>query len=563
MISILFQDCRLTAWIGTVNEGPCHGQPSDDAEIEELTPQEMDGQTRDENDKATREEEAEHDPDQDQSASSIIGDIRYDTIYPNSRAPIEERTKKAPKLVVQQMEYLRLMEDRMNSVEEKLRLIENEGVEPEPSPQTPPKKSVQSADFIMGIKRMNFQEYSPIDPTPEVKVFVKNIEHKHRYEFPGQLPYHLIDVVVNAAHQSERLSKDQGTKPTVYPPDSAASHLVASSQNPTTIDGQSFQPERIRINSPLLLEALARITGLKFKESRLGDEPEVQDQVILRPFKLFVTFEQQIRDEIDRLEKKHIGDDNDGKPEAPEMASGEGQKSPPLPDSIPHDVLEDLSQRHLDGVEDDESRYSKAQATDVESRLESRQCLEEMLVLRELLDNDMKPTYDLRKKIKEGVVRSLAFQDLWHLFPIGDEIVSNNSNGQYQTYRVLNVSGGRPFLCNRYEADMDSWEPTSNARDLPKFEILSYSYGYDGKELGVCQEMHTIKSYDGYKAIASLPCIPIIYSRNAKGLKSRDFFVGRGRRFIELTHDTDVVHKRYNGRTLAMDELREEVRLAL
>ena len=540
-----------------MNEEPCGGQTSDDAEIEKVTPQEKDGRTRKENDNETRDKYAGYDSRQDQFVSDTINDIEIDSLHPNARASIEERTKKAPKLVVQQMEYLRLMEDRMKSVEEKLRSIENKGVEPE---QTLPKKSVQSTDFIMGIKRMTFQEYSPTDPNPGIKVYNKSIEHKPRYEFPGQLPYHLIDVAVNAAHQSERLSKDQETKPAVGPPDSAASHLVTSSQNPTTIDGQFFQPERIRINSTLLLEALKKITGLGLKESWLGDGLKLQDQVILRPFKLFVTFEQQIRDEIDRLEKKHIGDDNDSKPEVPETASGEGQKSPPLPDNnVPHDGLEDLSQKHMDDVKDDKSQYCKAHATDIESPLESRRCLEEMLVLRELLDKDLKPTFDLRKQIREGVVRSLAFQDLWHLFPIGDEIVSN-SNGQYQIYRVLDVSGGRPFLCSRFRANMEEWEPTSNARDLPKFEILSYFYGYDGKELGVCQHLHTIKSYDGYKTIASLPCLPIIYSRNSKG---RDFFVGRGRRFIELTRDTDVVHKRYNGRTLAMDELREEVSLAL
>lgn len=45
--------------------------------------------------------------------------------------------------------------------------------------------------------------------------------------------------------------------------------------------------------------------------------------------------------------------------------------------------------------------------------------------------------------------------------------------------------------------------------EVPKFEILSYFYGFDGNELGACRQLHTTKSYDGNKAITSLPCFPI------------------------------------------------------
>ena len=483
------------------------------------------------------------------------------SLYPLDNEPIEERIKTASKRLAQQIEYTQLMEDRMTHLEKRLQLLENKGVEPEAHPSTA--NQVQLADVIMGIKRMTFEEYLPIDPDPGFNLSLRKVEHKRRHEFPGQLPYHLIDVVVGAGHQSERLSKDQDPKLTVGSPDPTTSRLDISSQTPTPLDGQFFQPDRVRINSTLLLEPLQRIISLDFGKSRIGDEFELRDQVILRPFNLFVTFEQRIRDKIARLEKIHMRDGNDSVPEAPEMANGEGQEPPPSPETYGlHHGPEDLGWKHADDRKNDESPNSKAPATDIELPFELKQCLEAMLVLRELLDIDLKPTFDLRKQIKEGVVRSIAFQDLWHLFQIGDEIVSNSSNGQYQTYRVLNVSGGKPFLCSRFDVGMDHWESTSNERDLPKFEILSYSYGYDGKEIGACQQLHIIKSYDGTKAIASLPCFPIIYSRNSQGLKPRDFFIERGRRFTQLTRETDVVHKRYNGQTLAMDELREEVRLA-
>lgn len=75
--------------------------------------------------------------------------------------------------------------------------------------------------------------------------------------------------------------------------------------------------------------------------------------------------------------------------------------------------------------------------------------------------------------------------------------------------------------------------------------------------------MHTIKPYDGNKAIISLPCFPIIYLKHSHGLRPRDLLIERGKRFVELTRQTEVVHKRYNGLTQGMDELRQEVRWTL
>ena len=131
------------------------------------------------------------------------------------QVPLQKRIKKGAKLAVQQMEYIRLMEDRMRNMEKRLRLIENKGVEPEP-PAPPPGVTNQPTDFIMDAHHMTFQEYLPKDPNQGIKLAdsFMSIQHKRRYEFPGQHPYHLIEVVVDDATQPERLAKDQTTKST-------------------------------------------------------------------------------------------------------------------------------------------------------------------------------------------------------------------------------------------------------------------------------------------------------------------------------------------------------------
>ena len=510
------------------------------------------------------------------SLSTILRQIRTQTLNPKlaeEQAPLQKRIKKGAKLAVQQMEYIRLMEDRMKSMEKRLRLIENKGVEPEP-PAPPPGVTNQPTDFIMDAYHMTFQEYIPKDPNQGIKLAdpFMNIQHKRRYEFPGQHPYHLIGVVVGDATQPERLGKDQTTKSTADGLDAAPPGHDFSDQDLAIKDLASVQPERIRINSPLLLQALQKITTATFSYSQFDDSiHELQDQVILRPFKLFVTFEQEIRDEIDRLEKIHFRKSSESDPEAPEGAKDDAQ-SPPAQSSNDTGVLPNLAQesdRELLNNRNDQGFPNAVVDASVDGNneevplLESSRCLEQLLVLRGLLDKELKPTFDLRRQIRDGSARSVAFQDLWHLFPLGSVVVSNGVNGQSQTFRVLNVTGGRPFLCNRFEADMDPLDPMSSGREVPKFDILTYSYEFDGKELGACQQLHTIKAYDGLKAITSLPCFPIIYSKYSRRLKPREFFIERGKRFLELTRSKDIVHKRYNGLTLAMDELREEVRQPL
>ena len=459
--------------------------------------------------------------------------------------PLRKRIKKGARLAIQQMEYIRLMEDRMKDMEKRLQLVENKGVEPGP-PLPPPGDMSQPTDFIMGIKRMTSEEYYLADPDPAYRLADDIIQHKRRHRFHGQLPYHLIDVVVGGINQPERLGKDQITKPAAGSFDPTARSLTDKDHGLTIHDLPSVRPERIRINSRLLVQVLEKITKEGWVLSRSGNRYVLDDQVILRPFKLFVTFEQEIRDEIDRLEKIHMRDGSESKPTVSQTATHETQY--PSSSRPSRDITQRTSIEASVGAENEEI-----------NPLESRRCLEELLVLRELLDKDLKPTFDLHRQIKDGSARNIAFQDLWHLFAIGSEVVSNSAIGQNQTYRILDVAGGRPFLCSRFEAGMEAVDSLSSGRDVPKFQILGYFYDFDGTEFGACSQVHTIKSYDGNKAITSLPCFPVIYSKHVHGLNPRDFFIERGKRFLELTRKTGVVHKRYNGLTQVMDGIREEV----
>ena len=318
------------------------------------------------------------DPDDD-SVRDILDQIRINALYPEQgglaeeRAPLRERIKKGAKLAVQQMEYVRLMEDRMKDMEQRLSLIEKKGIDPEPS-SPPPEVTNQPAESILGIKRMTFQEYLPINPNKGNKdtTQLKHVQHMYRHELPRQLPCHLIDVVVSGMKQPERLGNDHITKSAEPSFEITALGPDVPDRNLAVHDLPSVQPERIRINSTLLLNALKTITQTEFYPVIINNSSKMLDQVFLRPFKLFVTYEQEIRDEIDRLEEMYMRDSNESTPDAPKTTKNESQNTsnPPTTDAnISLDVANHSSRNHSDSLTDDKSQN----ATVVDSSIEEVQ----------------------------------------------------------------------------------------------------------------------------------------------------------------------------------------------
>ena len=347
----LFRACRLIIKIANAVTGErSRAQPSDDVRKNGENLQGKDKSSQKKHNTGSR------DVDSDEYVSGLTEEI-IDNAIAGGR-PLRERIKKAPKRVLQQMAYTQFMEDRINDLEKRLLEIENREIRPVPSATRPEKKN-KPADPILGLKRMNFQEYLPTDPNTGNKtrenVF---IEHKQRHEF-RQAAYHLIDVVVSATPQPERLGKGQSTKPPAGALGPTTPSLASSPQDPTISDGQFVQPERICINSGLLLNAVEVITDVTFTKSHHNGERQLLSQVILRPFKLLVLYEREIRDEVIRLEKKHMPDHNESRGGAPEMTQSKGRGPLPQPTTdILNTIPESLTLDHSNDLMDEDSQNS-------------------------------------------------------------------------------------------------------------------------------------------------------------------------------------------------------------
>jgi hypothetical protein len=167
-------------------------------------------------------------------------------------------------------------------------------------------------------------------------------------------------------------------------------------------DGVLQIPERLRIRSRALLALLGRISGEELLGNGFTRNIENPAPVVfLRPFKLFVSYEKEIRAEVRELELKieKEAELDENAPQAP------GSKRE-LPDFRNEDLLADLN------------------------------------LLVEFLDYDLRPTFELRRKVKEGTATHIEFQDLWHLFNPGDIIV--DPANESQVYRALSYTVGNP-----------------------------------------------------------------------------------------------------------------------
>jgi hypothetical protein len=494
-----------------------------------------------------------------EDSDDLERDVIHNVLYRNKTAPLRDRVKQAPKRMLQKVAYSQLVEDRIEDLEKRVGKIEGKEISPDTATESgfEAEEPDEWVNAILGLNEVSFEEYKPKKDAPvEQTQFErrKRLEkHEGKKRGAGTGPLYLIDVVVSPTI-SDNVYKDTMSKRNHHPGDSTRSTDLVP--HPSSTESVQYPtPERIRINSTLLLELLERITDQNFTRTEFIEGFKLRSQVILRPFKLFVIFEQEIRTHANQLREQFVP--NASGAESPDSAlvhnadSEDGSKMATGATSSPA-LSKDQKERR-------KWMMTEPKSVEEEKPYESRRCLDELQVLIELLDTYLKATFDLRRQIDKGDLRSISFLDLWHLFRHGQEITP--SEGHTQFYRILEITGGRKFLCTREEAGMEELNTAQErAIDIVTFKISCFCYQSDGRRLRPVQHIFHIPKYDQVRRITSLPYYPVQFLKSAEGVYDREYFVSRGRRFIDLVHNTtDVVHKRYDGLTVDLEQLREEV----
>jgi hypothetical protein len=260
-------------------------------------------------------------------------------------------------------------------------------------------------------------------------------------------------------------------------------------------------PERLRIRPRPLIAHLQRVTHIHISDELGPGISGIKQSsiVFLRPFKLLVTYEEQIRQSLLKLEKENH--------ERSIRQEGRAQK------------------------EEDEKTFN------------FEDLLQDLKLLVDFLDGDLRPTFDLREKIRDGTATDIEYHDLWHLFRHGD-IVTVESDPSH-AYRVVNFGGGREPLVDQLPEDRNLDKQSQPFLDGMMIDCVSIKY--DGSNYVPHLDTFSIRSYSGRQPITSLPVYPFRFNEDSVSLKQA--LIAQGMRYLDVTIPPQS-HKHLAGRTL-------------
>ena len=310
----------------------------------------------------------------------------------------------------------------------------------------------------------------------------------------------------NPTREFEKLGRGYLRSRSLRPePDSAATSAAAASRDEVT-----KIPERIRINSPWILNVLAEIEG------SLDPSGPV---VMLRPFKFLVHYENRIKDIVQRLE---------------------------------HDSKQEANDFKANAMEDD-PRDAALAAQDLENR---RSTLQHLRCVVEFFDRYVKPTV---ARLENSSECKISFNDLWHLFKPGDDVFMPVRLAQgpssfdaaettaemfqdryHMIWRVISVGGGRPNLSGAEDRKANLNKPNP-------FKVRCYYIDFDGKYFLPTFHTFSVMPYKGEKDVKSLDFFPVRFLNDAQHTLKEHLSKGK---MVFDDMSTSFTHYYYAGPTL-------------
>lgn len=190
-----------------------------------------------------------------------------------------------------------------------------------------------------------------------------------------------------------------------------------------------------------------------------------------------------------------------------------------------------------------------------EEDFESKDALEYLELIMELVEQHLKPVTELRDAYRNGTRNTITFQNLWLLFEVGGLLFEREPQPDHppQISRMIHFSGGRQILNSTDfktpEARRDI--PGTNSKGLEnQFCIHHYSLGFNGERYGPIPDRMTMPSWEGERSVFDLKLFPLHFVRNFKDhpFESLEQYKGhirkRGENFMTLG---PIDHRYYSG----------------
>ncbi|KAG8158458.1 hypothetical protein KVR01_011580 [Diaporthe batatas] len=262
-------------------------------------------------------------------------------------------------------------------------------------------------------------------------------------------------------------------------------------------------PERIRVNSARVIYTIKN----KFFATHVEDSsPVTRPLIILRPFKRLVYDEQHMKALIGELEAQL---DKGTKIESTEDFANFMQRFTRLQDHIKFLNLSCFEEFHF---------YVK-----------------ELRCLLDFMDERVEPS---RKRLRTET-DIVSFSELWFLYPEGTYIFIKSVGSAQRVWRIIQRTGGR-----RPMTSVVSKQERPSVHNLTNFVIDCYFIDYNGSRFFPVYGRFEIEAFEGRKAVASLPVVPIRIAAK-EGLLQEEAVIQRSRLFIQYC--TKTSHLYYNG----------------
>jgi hypothetical protein len=185
---------------------------------------------------------------------------------------------------------------------------------------------------------------------------------------------------------------------------------------------------------------------------------------------------------------------------------------------------------------------------------DSQDALEDFRLLIRFLDEDLKDIFDMRKQIEEGTLDKIAFDDLWHLFHYGEEVIwhdqDKSSIEKPRAARVLKFTGGRS---TKADYNHSSFSRTGTGALGPgswghAFVVQCWTMTFDGSFFWPEEVVVGIRPYEGERDISALPIYPSKFDR--AGLLAD--LIEHGKIYRHFTQQT-FSHRKYLGKNYESD----------
>ncbi|QGA16033.1 hypothetical protein EYB26_003700 [Talaromyces marneffei] len=261
-------------------------------------------------------------------------------------------------------------------------------------------------------------------------------------------------------------------------------------------------PERIRISS----QRLGCFLGYEFANGSLAFGAGYSDLSILRPFKLLIYLDKQLRARVQALEKLHT-----------EFQQGD----------LSH--YDEKTAIHTDWIRGN-WKGTPYDLKDLTGILKDCRCL------FEFIDKQLIPE---QTRLAAGP-ETVRFSDLWFLFPQGSLVYVKDSSVPQKIWKVIQASGGRRAMSGQFESNEYQFPFTS-------FQLDCYYLDHNGTCFVQSQRTFQINEFDGEQPVVSLSVLPFIVAERDTDLVNKQALLERGRQFVQCTQK--VSHLEFSGRS--------------